>query len=366
MASLFAKFKKLKLPTQKRLVVCWLMIVVIGVTFITAAVIDLRSDGRQKEETWNTLMNHAALTEEQAALREGATVVTTGIYTENIKAVNLKTNSFDVSLTVWFKWTGDEALDMKNNYRFYNGRVTTQQVVKELHNGNEHYQLLRVDATINTKYHTKNFPLERLQLRMYIESDYPIETVWLEADQEYSGLNPGMSLTGYEIHRSGIAEYVHTYPNTRNDPEELIPVTTSEIVNVLEVKRDGFGLYAKCFIALFGTTTWVLITLFINTYHMVDPLSMIPAALFGTVSNIMVGANLLPDTLDMGLLEYVNILGILTILAVAFSIININQMRRKNEDAEAASSFGRLLFFTILTLVIVGHVLMPLTCISTM
>lgn len=62
----------------------------------------------------------------------------------------------------------------------------------------------------------------------------------------------------------------------------------------LEINRSGLGLYAKCFIALFGTSLWVFITMFLCTYHRADPLSMIPAALFGTVSNIMVGTILSP------------------------------------------------------------------------
>ncbi|MGL6292210.1 MAG: hypothetical protein ACRC2P_02100, partial [Eubacterium aggregans] len=52
---------------------------------------------------------------------------------------------------------------------------------------------------------------------------------------------------------------------------------------------------------------------------------MIPAALFGTVTNIMVGANLLPEAIDTGLLEFVNFFGIAILLAGAIAIININR-----------------------------------------
>lgn len=88
---------------------------------------------------------------------------------------------------------------------------------------------------------------------------------------------------------------------------------------------------------------------------------MIPAALFGTVSNIMVGANLLPDALEVGLLEYVNIWGIFTILAVTISVINVNRIRSKFEDRDFAKFFGRVMFYSIITLTLLGHVLMPLS-----
>ncbi|MEA5004760.1 MAG: hypothetical protein VB081_14830, partial [Christensenella sp.] len=91
-----------------------------------------------------------------------------------------------------------------------------------------------------------------------------------------------------------------------------------------------------------------------------DPLSMIPAALFGTVANIMVGANLLPDALQAGLLEYVNVWGIMMILMGAMAIININRIRKKYEDRDFSKHYGRVLFYTILILVLAGNLLMPI------
>lgn len=88
---------------------------------------------------------------------------------------------------------------------------------------------------------------------------------------------------------------------------------------------------------------------------------MIPGALFGAVSNIMVGAALLPDALEMGLLEYVNLYGVLTILGVTIAIININRVRKRSqEDKDYAHLYGQMLFFTILVLGIGGQILLPL------
>ncbi|NCB92424.1 MAG: hypothetical protein EOM40_07605 [Clostridia bacterium] len=87
---------------------------------------------------------------------------------------------------------------------------------------------------------------------------------------------------------------------------------------------------------------------------------MIPAALFGTVSNIMIGANLLPDALDIGLLEYVNFWGILTILMGALIVININRIRTSRKDFVFATLYGRIMFFTMVFFVVTGHVLLPI------
>ncbi|MEG2703237.1 MAG: hypothetical protein RSA65_11505, partial [Clostridia bacterium] len=119
-------------------------------------------------------------------------------------------------------------------------------------------------------------------------------------------------------------------------------------------------MYMKCFIALFGTSLWIFITLFICTNHHVDPLDMIPEALFGSVGNIMIGASLLPDALSMGLLEYVNIWGIMTVIAGAMYIISVNRIRNKYQDQDYAYFFGRAMFVLLLFFVVAGHILMPL------
>jgi hypothetical protein len=148
-------------------------------------------------------------------------------------------------------------------------------------------------------------------------------------------------------------------------PRATPPVTsapvTSEFVTALTFRRNGLGLYFKCFIAMYGTTLWVLIMLYICGHHRVDPLGMIPGALFGTVSNIMVGAALLPDALDMGLLEFVNVWGILTILATAVVIIQVNNIRSQygRKDEPFAGFIGRVMFYIIAVIAIAGNILLP-------
>ena len=70
---------------------------------------------------------------------------------------------------------------------------------------------------------------------------------------------------------------------------------------------------------------------------------------------------MLPDVLQMGLLEFVNLWGVMTILSVAVVIININRIRNKYEDKEFASFYGRIMFYTILILVVAGHIALPLS-----
>lgn len=347
---------------RKRLLSSFLLLVVIGVVFLSYTSITLYQDKTAEDEYWKSTFNESV--DREAEILEtypNATPVTVGTYVENLKEISLKSSNFRVVVQIWFKWEGDPTLDMGKNFRFYKGAVNKSETIKDYHENGTNYQLLRCDVTISNEYWTPRFPLESHQLRMYLESNYTADRVRFVSDRENSGCNPNLDISGYTLRRNDTGIFVMAYDNTHGDPELSEPAVTFEHITAMEINRDSWGLYVKCFIALFGTSTWVLITLFICTYHRVDPLGMIPAALFGTVSNIMIGANLLPDALQLGLLEYVNFWGICTILACALAVININRIRSKFQDRDFARYYGRVLFVTILVLTVLGHILMPVS-----
>ena len=129
----------------------------------------------------------------------------------------------------------------------------------------------------------------------------------------------------------------------------------------LEINREGIGLFIKCFIALYGTTAWILLCLYICTFRRVDPLGMIGAAFFGSVSNIMVGANLVPDALQIGLLEYGNLFGVGIIIAGTSVVISINAIRKEHGNEAFAQFYGRVMLALFVVLVVVGNLALPLS-----
>ncbi len=344
----------------KKLLAWFLGFVIIGGGYICYTTYTLYRDKSAEEYYWQkNMLDREA--EAIGAQQVGAetTRVFTGTYLESVKEVALRSSYYRVVCSIWFRWKGDDDLDMVNNFHIYNGTTNKLEVMEDTMINGWHYQRCRLDVTVNNDFWTVRFPLESHQMRFYIEPNMPAKRVTLEKDGDNSSYNPNIGIPGFYIVRHDTAEFTQVYDTSygKNSDDEI----TSEFMTQLEINRSGLGLYAKCFIALFGTSLWVFITMFLCTYHRVDPLSMIPAALFGTVSNIMVGANLLPDALEIGLLEYVNAWGIFTIIAGALTIININRIRNKHGDNRFAALFGRVMSFTLMFIVILGHILMPLS-----
>ena len=327
----------------------------------------LNTDISHSESSWNKKMN----TEPQVAadlleVSKDATKVLCGTYVEGIHDIDMAHGGYWVNFMTWFRWDGDEIQDMADHFRIYRGVIKQKNIVKSYKSGNTHYQLVRMEAIVDKSFATKRFPLDGQQFVFYLEPFYTAKRVVLVADTKESNVNRNLDIDGYRFEKSLVSTYAYEYRNTRGDIE-LEKSTDKNIVTELatgvRVKRDGFGLYAKCFIALYGCIIWSLLTLFINIYHHVDPLEMIPEALFGCVANIMVGASLLPEALDMGLLEYVNIWGILIILTATVIIINVNAIRHREALPDGtcyyAASFGRVMFYLITFFAVIGNIILP-------
>lgn len=362
-------FKELEAWQKKRLFIVFGTVMLISILFLGYASYSLISDKLNDDKQWYTMNDSDDdIKDTIDELSADATEVTVGTYIEEVKQVSLKDNTFRVVALVWFKWLDDDTIDMLNHFRIYNGEISDIEVIKDYNENGEHYQLARVDAKVSKNFVNNRFPLETHLLRFYIESEYLINQVVFVDDIENDGINKHIDISGYNIVRYKTDIFNYQYDSNHNDPETEAMKTadgtglySTEHMTAIEINRDSWGLYVKCFIALFGTTGWVLITLFINTYHRVDPLGMLPSALFGTVSNIMIGANLLPDALGLGLLEYVNFWGIFIILVGSVTVINVNRIRNHYDNKEYAGYFGRWMFITTCLLVAVGNILLPLS-----
>jgi hypothetical protein len=327
----------------------------------------LHNDLARNDTRWNAhLYTDQKIQPDLDVLSKNATKVLCGTYLEGIHDIDMAHGGFWANYLVWFRWEGNEITDMADHFRVYRGYVKQKDIVKNITQGNLHYQIVRMEVVVDSNFATKLFPLDSQQFFFYLEPFYTGKKVVFVADTKESNVNPYLDIDGYKMVKHATTVFTHEYKYTRADPE-LENATDKNIVTELatgiKVQRNGFGLFAKCFIALYGCIIWALMTLFINIYHHVDPLEMLPECLFGCVANIMVGASLLPDVLEMGLLEYVNIWGILLILSTTFVVINVNEIRRKESNPDGtcyhAAAFGRIMFYLITFFAIFGNFILP-------
>lgn len=357
------KFNEFEPWQKKKLIHWWMLYVIVLSVFISVVVFHMiKEKDSTAREYEATLIDDA----ESVAIRDEvsghAVHVTTGTYVESVKDISLKNCNYRVAFLIWFKWEDAELDFLNDQFRIYNGVINKKEVIKDYHKDGLHYQQMRVDVTVSKSFNIERFPLGSQVLKFYVEANgYNADEVIFVADKENSGLNKNLSISGYSLVRGDVAEHTVAYPSTMNNPRFAKARVTSEIVTVMEINRSDWGLYMKCFIALLGTTVWVFIVLYVSANHKTNPLGTVPAALFGTIGNLMVGANLLPDVVQVGLVEYVNLYGTIVILAGTLSIINVNRLRELKGGDVFAQYFGRVMFFTLLVLCVAGQIIMPVS-----
>lgn len=295
---------------QKRRVLCRTLLFVVIAALVLASFTGILYATRDRDSVnWQTHLRGEPQAEKDIELiNKNAVHVLCGTFVDNIYDINLATGTYKLNMYAWFRWDGSPELDMANHFRIYNCDIEYKDIVKRYQTGNTNYQLVRFSGQVANQFRTAGFPLDSHQFFIYLEPDYSAKYVMLVPDKPESGVNRNLVISGYKFTRSAVESIAYEHKNVRGDVRLLRGKNVaSELVTAVEIERNGIGLYIKCFIGLFGCLLWIIIVLFINIYHRVNVLGMIPGSLFGCIANIMVGASLVPDALEMGLLEYVNI-----------------------------------------------------------
>ena len=331
----------------------------------------MRYEQQKSQRAWATMVEQDRMVRERPVdVDSPPTFVTAGTYLETIRDVSLKTNSFRVSFVVWFRWQDNDDLNFIDSIHVYNAHQNSLEVLKDYHENGEHYQQMLIDVTCSKDFSTRLFPLDSHNMSFYIESTEPIEEVVFVADTTNSTANPHLSVSGYDLSGYSVSSSIFEYPNSLNRPGQDSPIQLSMLATHLQTSRADFGLYLRCFIALLGSLTWVMISVYICANHRVNPLGTLSSALFGAIGNVMIGAALLPDVLEFGLIEFVNFFGTLVIIGGTLVIIQINNIRDnrsgfKDESSdkprEFAKYFGRVMFFTLLAITLLGNIIIPLS-----
>ena len=278
--------------------------------------------------------------------------VKVGMYMESITDVEVATNSWKAKFLLWFRWEGDEwepAQYPGETFIIGNGSCDSKILMEEYHENGIHYQQYRITATMEKYFDTTRYPLDSHQLKLFIEDDRDISEVYYAADEENSTISPYMTIAGFNIINHDVGLYLNEYSGNMGHPvlEEkgFEGKKTLEYVFVTRINRAGYGLFLKAFLSLLAILLWVCISLYNCAYNQIDAMGAINTGIFGVVSSMIVGMNLLSDARGSGLIEYINFFSLAMILIITVYIIRINRFRAKKVREEFVTSYAKALFW---------------------
>ncbi len=366
---MFKNFAQLSKKLKMKIFVYMLILIVPVALYAVNASVHMHQN---KMETVSKYDKALEVTPEQMnalTIPETSVAVKTGIYMESITDVSVESNSWKCKFLLWFRWNdADDTAGFMTSPADYpgdrfiigNGTLDSKTLMLNRYDEQtgEHYQQYRVGATVEKYFDTTRYPLDSHQLKIFIEDERDMSRVRYVPDHENSNISPYLTVAGFDVINHGDGLYLNEYDSTMNDPvfEDSGFATTGkktmEYVFVTRVERAGFGLFLKAFLSLFGMLLWVSIGLYNCAYNRVDAMGAMNTGIFGAVSSLIVGMNLLSDARGSGLIEYVNFFALAMILVTTVYVIHINRSRARGDDAVYTDCYAKSLFWSVVILTV--------------
>lgn len=269
--------------------------------------------------------------------------VTTGLYLDGIEAMSIRDSFWTPTFYVWFRWTGDRALNPGGNFRLVDGSITRKELQDEFYGADgTNYQRYRVTARLTKFFNTTRVPRDSHQLNIYIEdSRFDASQLRYVVDPG-TGISSRVRVSGYTVARR--AEQVaktHTYRTSYGDPrvEGGGNRTFSMYTYGVGVARTGLGVYFKVFIGLFAGMALCFASFGLRASDAGPRFSMVAGSYFGAVANSYLAGSLIPSSGQFGLVEYVTFLGLFTIFFSLLATITSIYLWSVRGDKELSRAF---------------------------
>ncbi len=307
--------------------------------------------------------NRAAAAYQQAAAPaaqnlSGKVPVQVGISVEKISDFSVKNVAWNADFYVWFRWTqpaDDPQFDPANTFEIASGTITQKQKIAEQVDGDPHYVLDRVSASINYPFDVTRYPVDDHLLRLYILDPIHPDIRYV-ADTQNSRVAPSIGIPGYRIARTVVGTESIDESTNLGDPSK--PRVSARFGFSIVILRQGLGFYLKLFQALFAAVGVALLAGFFKAHEEIR-IELLVGGFFAAVANSYITSTYLPDTGSMTLMDTINLLGLVTIFLCMIQTVISGRFANAGE-AEFSRRFDRLSFGLIAVAYLAFNIALPL------
>ncbi len=239
-----------------------------------------------------------------------------GVYVNRIHSVDMKEYHFTADFWAWFRWK-DADLDPVETFDVVNGSIDKKTSVQKSKSGEWNYAVCRVEAEITKFFDVHAFPLDDHVISVEIEDtakeDHLLRYV---PDSANCGVSPEVQVPGWDITRATAEAAPHGYETNYGDIS--LPTgnrsTYSRFVYAIELRRPGFGYFAKLFFGLAVAVAIAFLAFFIRPTDLDPRFGLGVGAIFAAVGSLYVTSSSLPDTNVMTMSDKLHIVAFAVIL----------------------------------------------------
>ena len=279
----------------------------------------------------------------------GKIPVEVGISVEKISDFSIKNVAWNADFYVWFRWQppADEPdFNPGNSFQMVAGSITNKQKLIDQTDASGHYELYRVSASVNYPFEVTRYPVDDHLLKVFIQDPVHPQIQYI-VDRKNSHIDPTIHIPGYLISSSVMgAETIATQSNL-GDPSA--PPEMAQFGFGFFIIRQGYGFYLKLFQALFAAVGVALLSGFYKAHEEIRT-ELLVGGFFAAVANSYITSTYLPDTGVMTLMDFVNLLGLVTIFLCMIQTVISSRIAANDKDFSRLFdkiSFGMIAFIYI-------------------
>ena len=269
-----------------------------------------------------------------------------GISVEKISDFSIKNVAWNSDFYVWFRWqppADDPAFNPGNSFQMVSGSITNPQKLIDLIDAGGHYELYRVSASINYPFDVARYPVDDHLLRVFIQDPVHPQIRYL-VDRKNSRIDPTVHIPGYLIARSVMGAEIISTGSSLGIPGA--PPELAQFGYGIFIIRQGYGFYLKLFQALFAAVGVALLSGFFKAHEEIR-IELLVGGFFAAVANSYITSTYLPDTGVMTLMDFVNLLGLVTIFLCMIQTVISSRIAASDKDFSRRFdklSFGLIAF----------------------
>lgn len=225
-----------------------------------------------------------SLAEENHNSKKKPDILPIGIYIVSIHDINFTDESYTVTFWAWWK-SKQKTYDPATFLEVINAKEFTCQTSYARKNKNGYYMAAKYTAKINQKWLTKNYPFDRQDLEIILESvGRNSMEVSFTPDMSDSVINQDIDLKLWEIGKLCVSTVNYSYPTGFGEEQLKQEVYPRLLVNI-PIQRIGYRIFIASFIGFLISFFITVLLYFINMEDISSRLSLSLASLFATVGN---------------------------------------------------------------------------------
>lgn len=271
-----------------------------------------------------------------------------GAFINDIYDINLSEKSFSVQFWLWFNYKNGDLKPLET-LEIPNAKEVEYKLDFTEKKGNAFWAGKKVNAVIKKDWDIRRFPFDEQQMRIeFEESNSDSRDMVYVTDTANTKIDPGLSLSNWDIERFELASGTKKYDTTYGDPTLSGTSSYPSASLTVFIKRKSWGLFFSLFTGLY-------VAFFISSLvFLIDPVDVDPrfglsvGGLFAAVGNKYIVDSILPQSTTFTLVDKLHILTfVFLLLCIVLSVVSLRIW--KNGQEARSARFDRRAYLLIVS-----------------